>query len=276
MFTFIFTLTFISPSWAVDEESKSYETFPIELNIESTKYLAKVYVPVKIKIKAILIISPVINGVTALETSNAMYFSNRGYLVITTDLFKSELISPTPDVEKMNSDYYKPVISSLGFINHVEQKLNLDPNLPIFAMGSSQGGIFTILLTAYIPRIKAAWFTVAGGNLPYIYAQSEVKQIVKFRTIHMKNLGITSKYEYENYLRNNLKNDPSISCKEITVPFHQTIALRDKSVPTRTQELLVDECPPHSVSRLNVEHTAGAVTIINDRRKIIAFFDKFI
>lgn len=276
MISLIFTLTSMAPSGASDQKSQNHETFPIHLNIESVNYSATVYVPNKTTIKAMLIISPSIDGVTVLEISNANYFSKQGYVVIVPELFKTELVSPTPDAEKLNSDYYKSVFSSIGFINYTDQKLNLSPDLPIFALGSSQGGIFTILLAAYIPRIKAAWFAVAGGNLPYIYAHSEVKQIVKFRNTHMKNLGINNKFEYEDYLRIYLKNDPAISCKDITVPFHQTIALRDDSVPTSTQELLVDECPPHNVSRHNVNHTAGAVTPINDRRKIIDFFNKFI
>lgn len=277
MITLIFTLLSISPTWSDEEEkSRSHDEFPIQLKIENTDYKATVYVPKKTSIKAMLILTPSIDGVTVMETSNAAYFSKRGYVVIVPELFFTEMMKHEPDTEKINSDYYKPVVSTINFINHVDQKLKLNPNLPIFAMGSSQGGIISLLLASYIPRVTAAWVIVAGGDLPYIYAYSDVAQLVKLRINHMRFLKITSHKEYEAYLRMYLKNDPTISCKDIKVPFHQTIATRDTSVPTRTQELLVDECPPHSVSRHSLNHTSGALTALKDRQEILEYFNDFI
>lgn len=277
MITLIFTLLSISPVRSdEDDKGRSHETFPIQLKIDATEYKATVYVPKNTSIKAMLILTPSIEGVTAMETSNAAYFSKRGYVVIVPESFLNEMMKHEPDTEKINADYYKPVVSTIGFINHVDYKLKLSPNLPVFALGSSQGGIISMLLTSHIPRITGAWAIVAGGDLPYIYAHSDVSQLVKFRINHMKFLKIRDNDDYEAYLRLYLKNDPAISCKDIRVPFHQTIATRDTSVPTKTQELLVKECPPHSVSRHPLNHTSGALTAIRDRQEIIAYFDDLI
>lgn len=285
MTIFIFTLLIQGPAWSfestdaaknintIEQDKKSYEVFSIKTKVENHYYTANIFRPTKKRIKSILVISPNIDGVTSMEEANAVYFSKRGYLVILPDPFLTELSNPRPDVEKLNADFYRPAVSAISFINFVEQKLHLGITLPIFAMGASQGGISSIILAANIPRIKAIWTAVAGGDLPYIYAHSEVTQLKKFRKNHMRILGIRNPHVYEDYLRVYLKNDPLISCKNILVPFHQTIALKDLSVPTKTQELLARECPPHNVSRRNLSHLGGALTTVRDRQNILEFFN---
>lgn len=281
MISLIFTLLSQTPAWASElpDNNKGRDDYSIselKTEVNSTTYKAHIYRPTKLRIKALLLISPTIKGVTSIEESNAQYFSKRGYLVIMTHQFKTELNSPNPDAEKLNADYYKPVLAAISLINAVDQKFNLPETLPVFTLGASQGGIFTVIITAHVPRVKGAWFAVGGGDLAHIYAYSEVEELIKFRQNHMRILGMTKMKDYENYLRMYLKNDPTISCKEITVPFHQTIALRDVSVPTSRQELLVDECPPHSVSRKNMNHAAGTVTTVIERKEIEAYFDSLI
>lgn len=281
MISLIFTLLSQTPAWAselpdTNKAQDDYSIFDMKTEVNSTTYVAHIYRPTKLKIKALLIISPTIKGMTSIEESNAQYFSKRGYLVIATEQFITQLNSPNPDPEKLNADYYKPVLSAISLINAVDQKLNLPETLPVFALGASQGGIFTLIIAAHVPRVKGAWFAVGGGDMAHIYAYSDVVELEKFRKNHMRILGMTKMKDYENYLRLYLKNDPTISCKEITVPFHQTIALRDTSVPTSTQELLVDECPPHSVSRKNMNHAAGTVTTVIERKEIEEYFDALI
>lgn len=279
MISLIFTLLSQTPAWAFEtsaSKNNNYKVYDLKTEVNSSIYWASVYEPTQLKIKSLLIISPTINGVTSIEQSNAQYFSKRGYLVLVVEQFATQLNNPNPDMEKLNADYYRPALSAISFINAITQKLNLPETLPVFALGASQGGIYTIIITAHVPRIKASWSAVGGGDLPYIYAHSDVEALKKFRQNHMRILGIKSKNEYEDYLRIYLKNDPIISCKEIKVPFHQTIALRDTSVPTSTQELLVDECPPHDVSRKNMNHAAGAVTTVIERKEIMEYFDSFI
>ncbi|MEA9357481.1 hypothetical protein SHI21_14735 [Bacteriovorax sp. PP10] len=280
MISLIFTLLSQTPAWASNpadtNKDRDYSIFDLKIEVNSTSYKAFVYRPTKLKIKALLIISPTIKGMTSIEESNAQYFSKRGYVVIATEQFYTELNSPNPDPEKLNADYYKPALAAISFINAVDQKLNLPETLPIFALGASQGGIFTLIIAAHVPRIKGAWFAVTGGDLPHIYAYSDVEELAKFRKNHMRILGMTKMKDYEDYLRLYLKNDPTISCKEIKVPFHQTIALRDTSVPTSTQELLVDECPPHDISRKNMNHAAGTVTTVLERQQIMDYFDDLI
>lgn len=272
---FIFHLFSFTPSMARDK-GRDYEVFQIETQSDSVKYKADVYRPLSRRIKYMLIISPTIDGITSLEVSNAQYFSKRGYVVIIPHPYQTQLSRPRPDVEKLNSDFYSPAISAIALINAVDHKLNLPQTTPIFTLGASQGGISSLIITATVPRVKALWFAVGGANLPYIFAHSEVEQLVKFRNNHMRILGMSNPKKYEEYLRIYLLNDPAIICKDITVPFHQTIATRDLSVPTITQELLVKECPQHSVSRKNVNHVSGSLSTVLDRQEIMEFFENSI
>lgn len=284
MMTLIFTLFSFSPlpSWGdepsteANNEPKNYKVFQIYTEVNSIKYRADVYQPLQLKIKYMLVISPTIKGVTVIEESNAQYFSNRGYVVIIPYPYPTEMNNPNPNVEKLNTDFYQPTISAKSLINAVDLKLNLPPSTPIFTLGASQGAFSTIIITANNPRVKAAWFAVGGGDLPYIYAYSDVEQLIKFRVNHMKKLGMTRPSQYEQYLRLHLTNDTTIACKDITVPFHQTIATRDTAVPTITQELLADECPSHSVSRRNYNHSSGTLSTVLDRQEIMDFFESAI
>lgn len=275
MISLIFTFLSFAPLEA-EEKSRYYEVFQIQAELDSVKYRADVYRPLLTRIKYMLIISPSIDGITAMEESNAQYFSKRGYVVIVPYPYPTELSNPNPNVEKLNANFYQPAISAISLINAVDHKLNLPQTTPIFTLGASQGGLSSLIITANVPRVKALWFAVGGGDLPYIYAYSDVEQLVKFRARHMKVLGISNPKKYEEFLRMYLLNDPAITCKDLNVPFHQTIATRDTGVPTVTQELLVKECPPHSISRKNANHTSGALSTVIDRQEIMEFFENSI
>lgn len=269
----LFILIIPSQPIFAEEKSRYYNTYEVKIQIAQYDYKAMIYEPKMEKIKAILIISHTLGKSNSIEGSNAQYFSQHGYVAIVPYVFDSELDKLLPDTEKLDNDFLRPIPSVKSFIAIAESKFHLPKDLPIFALGASQGGITTLILTAYIPRIKAAWAAVGGGDLPYIYAHSDSSGVVKFRTNHMRFLNITDNNEYEAYLRANLKNDPVIVCREIKVPFHQTIALRDTTVPTVTQELLADQCPPHEIQRLQLTHTGGTLTTVTDRQKIKDFFE---
>ncbi len=266
----------ISVQASTEEPSDHYKVYNIETSVDSTVYKATVLKPTKTEIKYILVISPNIAGVTGLEMTSAAYFTQHGYLVMMTHLFDSELNAEKPDTTKADSDYNKFAIGTDALLKLVDAQFSLPPTMPVFGLGSSQGAVASIIIASQNTRFKAIWTAVGGGDLPEIYAHSLVPQIIKFRINHMKVLGIKDNNEYEQYLRSHLTNDPGISCKSLTIPFHQTIALYDDLVPTVTQEYLVEQCPPHSVKRAKVDHIVGALTVVADREEVKAFFESAI
>ncbi|MBY0415039.1 MAG: hypothetical protein K2Q18_12790 [Bdellovibrionales bacterium] len=275
---FIFIL-FFSPQTFADNNNNSrtnsYNVYEVSTKIGEVLYKAMLYAPLR-KAKYILVLSPTIAGIKPNELANAQFFGNHGYAVIIPYPYYTELANPTPNVQKLDIDYFLPVTVSVTFVELIEQKLQLPNDIPVFALGASQGGITTIIIASHYSRIKAAWISVGGGDMPYIYAYSNSEAITKFRINHMKYLGLTDQKIYENFLRANLIQDPGKSCKNINVPIHQTIASRDDVVPTKTQELLVKECPPHEVIRKNLNHSAGIMTNVLMQEEIKEFFENSI
>lgn len=266
LITFIFLKT--SLAWSQD-------IFKISTNVGSEKFESLVYKPTG-KIRAIVIISPSIGGVDALETQNAEYFSRHGFVSIVLFPVQTELGTTTPNTLNIDKDYFKPAISADAILKKASEKLLLSSSLPVFAAGASQGGIYSVIIASHLERVKGAWVTVAGGDLPHIYSQSTIGPIANFRTRHMKALGIKENDLYESYLRNHLKNDPLISCQNMKASFMQIIALRDDIVPTKSQERLATECPNHEVSRYNVVHGSGTLLFYTLRAQIRDFFEGLI
>lgn len=223
-----------------------------------------------------LILTPTITGVSVLEKINADYFAKSGFLVIIPLPFTSEVSSEKPDIKKLDADFFKPVYAAERFITLAEETFNLSVNLPVFAMGASQGGIRTLIIASHVNRITASWFATAGGDFPSIYANSKVEKIADFRNKHMNALGITDNAHYEKYLRDHLNNDPTTSCAQIKTPFVQTMTLKDDKVPTPNQKLLADYCPSHTVLTLNTNHIAGSLSTVKWRYKIKIFFKTLI
>lgn len=264
----IFMMTFLAVSLNVHAFTTSIRSE----KITASDYSGVFYYSNKLPPKAILVLYPTISGLSVLEKNIATYFARHQFLVLIPLPYKSEISHPTPDIDRLNAEYLKPVESVKLLINELETKNPDLNNLPLFAMGASQGGIRSLLLTANYPRVKAVWFSVAGGNFPKVYAHSEVEKISTFRERHKKVLNIVSNDDYENYLRKNLTDDPLLDCQKISVPLVQVIALKDTKVPTSTQEDLARACPPHKIIRINQGHVIGSLTNAIKKKEVLHFF----
>lgn len=241
--------------------------------ITSGDYSGIYYFSTKKAPKAILVLYPTISGLSILEKNIASYFAKNNFLVLIPLPYLSEISHPTPDIDRLNAEYLKPVESVKNLLTAIESNSPHLSTLPLFAMGASQGGIRSILLTANYSRVKATWFSVAGGNFPNVYAHSEVEKIKQFRERHKKVLKLNSNEEYENYLKENLSDDPIYDCQKINVPLVQIIALKDTKVPTSTQEDLAKACPEHKIIRLNKGHVAGSIANALKKEEARAFFE---
>lgn len=244
----------------------------VDLKNESFEIQADFYRPKNKPIIATLILFPTISGVSPFETIAAKYFAKRGFVVIVPMPFKTEINKAQPEAQRLDIEYDSSSIAAVKLLEISDKKFELDSKMPVFALGASQGGIRTVSLASYSDRIKAAWFAVAGGDFPYIYAHSEVKGIAEFRHKHMKTLNIQNTRDYEQYMRQELTNDPLISCSQITIPIVQVIALKDSKVPTRTQLELEKSCPPHKTYKIKSGHLAGVASILVMKSKIKDFF----
>ncbi len=252
--------------------ANDYQVNQLKAELTEGQFEATTYLPLKAKVKAIIVLTPTIAGVSILEKTLAKYFSKEGFLVIIPLPYDGEVENLKPDVVKLDDDFLKPAIAAEKFITMVEEKFNLPTNLPVFALGASQGGIRSLIIASHSPRITAAWFATAGGDFASIYAKSKVKTISEFKVKHMNFLGITNDLVYEEYLRDNLKNDPAIACRNIKVPFVQVMTLKDDKVPTANQKILIDNCPKHKVITIDNGHIVGSLSTLKWKKQIKDFF----
>ena len=267
----LFVLVTTTQAWAFIFQVEKIEE-RVTYGNEVFKTEANVYLPKKSDIQGLIYLFPTINGPSILEKTTARYFARRGFAVIIPEPVGLELNINDPDVRVLDRDYFKPSASAIKLISVVDQKLKKE--VPVFALGASQGGIRALGLAAESTRVQGAWFAVAGGNFPYVYATSKVEKITTLRQNHMAKLGISDPLDYESYLRQNLKNDPLYSCEKIRVPFVQVIALKDDKVPTSTQIELKEACPNHKVIEVNGGHLEGVGTLYFQRAKILDFFQE--
>jgi hypothetical protein len=248
------------------------KAFDISVSLDGKNEKATIFSPHNQAIKAILILTPTIAGVSSLERTNANFFAKNGFLVIIPLPYFNQIDSETPDTQLLDQEFNKPYLLALKFLEESEKVLKLKPNLPVFVLGASQGGFRSLIIASYLNRVKALWFATAGVDYPSIYARSKVDKIAKFRSNHKKILGLITDEEYEFYLRNHLQNDMQNICTNILVPFVQVIALKDEKVPTYNQELLNRACPANETIRLNTGHLGGSISTVVMRKRILKFF----
>lgn len=233
---------------------------------------ALVYIPNKTA-KAILIVSPTIVGVTPIESVSARYFSKNDFLVIVPLPFENEVNSLHPNVDNFDIEFLRPAEFAVKFITIIDQYLSLDSELPVFALGASQGGIHSLIIASHVPRVKAAWIASTGGDLPSIYAYSTAYKIRLARARMMQDLNFVTSAQYEEYLRQKLKSDPLQLCSRIYGKLVQTISLKDSKVPTKNQLELAHACKPDQLITLNSGHLVGTMSILNYRANILQFFN---
>lgn len=252
----------------------------VELGSVDLKFSIDFYEPKTKILNSLIILSPTINGEGFVEKSTAKFLVKSGFHVIVSEFRNLNNLNPVFDYTKEDEvirayekGFFRPIAGARHALNFLKQENKFDK---VFAVGGSQGGIRSIVLLGSIPEIRAAWTNVAGGDFPSLYAYSEVEQLVKDRGIHMKALGLTSKMEYEVYMRSKLKNDPMKACKKRTADLRMLISLSDESVPTSNQLKLWNACGRPQKREINGGHVSGVLKLISERKKMLSFFKSYL
>lgn len=235
---------------------------------------AYIYLP-KTEVKRVVIITPTIAGLSPIEKINARFFVKRGYAVIVPLPFKSEIDNNDPDIRNLDQEFLLPAQNADIFLNLLFEKLSLSDDVPVYAMGASQGGFRSLVIAAKTTRVRAAWIVTAGADFASIYADSQVEKILNYKNRSKEKFNFASDDEYEDYVRTNLTNDPKNLCAEIKIPFTQTIATKDDKVPTANQLLLEKSCPNHHVIRLKTGHVQASLSTSFYLKKIAHFFEQY-
>lgn len=235
---------------------------------ENLSIQAEVFYPSQNPV-GVVILTPTISGVSLIEKNLAKYFKKNGFIVIMPLPYLSEVDQANPRIENLDREFLTPAKNAKIFLNQLSDKIK---GLPIYALGASQGGFRTLIITAEIPEINAAWIVTAGADFASIYANSKVEKIEIFKNKLKTEYQVETDSELESLLRAELKNDPINLCRNIDRPFVQVIALKDNKVPTYNQIKLKEACPDHKIIYYNTGHVSASLSMLKDKKKILNFF----
>ena len=146
-------------------------------------------------------------------------------------------------------------------------------------VGASLGGIRSTMLMGIDERYRAMFISVAGSDLPSIYAQSQHETVMDIRYRHMKYLQINDEAEYEEMLREHITLDPSIISNSPHLDnVAMIIANDDRVVPAVNQWKLWEQLKdlgfrPKTYEK-NCRHIMGALWIIRYEKRVVRWMEQ--
>ncbi|MEC7277400.1 MAG: prolyl oligopeptidase family serine peptidase [Bdellovibrionota bacterium] len=220
----------------------------------------------------LVIITPNIRGVTVLERRLAHYLSKRGFHVVVPILENKLMNRDNFTYEAIDNSQRDFLYVTRSLVDHYQKKMSFDEKR-IGLAGVSLGGIRSSLLLGSDDIFRAMYISVAGAELPEIYANSQHEFVRELRNRHMKNLEIDSVKEYEALLEENLSLDVD---RVINSPYLDNVAMiiadDDKIVPSVNQWKLWETLKeaghqPKTIIK-DCEHIMGALYLLRYQRNV--------
>lgn len=281
------------------KSSKSYREITFESSI-NTKTIGPHKITLQYFIKPELentkgnpsiMVVPMLNGVTDIESGFARYFSRQGIPSLTVSLpdYKQRLIDEISDVKnpieiaayilKFNDIYEQALLDHLQTIDWITQRSELDKER-IGATGISFGGILLSTLAGIDNRIKASVPILAGGNMGKILTTTTKekaifaarKKAVSRVSGALEETGINPN-SLETMLKNGLKWDPLNYANDVNPETtFMVLAANDVVVPTETgYELAEAIFKEPNMEKLKSQGKLKVLNGLGHRSSIIAF-----
>ena len=151
-----------------------------------------------------IILLPISGGGYEIENHFARYFARHGLAVAL--VHRIEIGKVTPAAPAIDWWLKQNISNQEQVLDWMQTREELDSRR-IGVFGISMGGIQTALLTALDPRVKAAVFGFAAGDLPFVLAHSTEKSIARHRAkfLHEHNMTLE---EFQAQLRKAITYDP--------------------------------------------------------------------
>jgi hypothetical protein len=225
-FHHLYEYNFISSNDLLNPESKPH-TISFDL-YQATKPL---------KNAPTILCLPISGGNYFVSIYFAKFFAKRGYnaIIVKRRRAYKDLIT----IESINTIIRQMVIDHRQVIDMLQQIPQCDAN-NIAAIGVSKGGLKTAFISSFDPRIKAAVIALAGGDLPYILANSEESGVVKRRKKYLTKNKIAVE-DFFLQLQEKLKYDPIDIARYVNSQNIMIInAYFDNCVPYKCGKLLVE------------------------------------
>lgn len=153
-----------------------------------------------------IILLPISGGGYEIENHFARYFARHGLAVALVHRIEIGKVTPTPPA--IDGWLKENISNQKQVLDWMQTRKELDPER-IGAFGISMGGIQAAMLTPLDPRVKAATFGLAAGDLPFVLAHSTEKSIARHRGEYMRSHHLTLD-GFQAELRKAITYDPNL------------------------------------------------------------------
>ena len=278
-------------SLTIDDEKKEYTEYTGSMRLielinpvsdedhQLLDYKFLFFLPQKISAANLIIVTPTIGGVSLFEKTIARRFAKAGYPVLIPIERKASGIIDKDIGARMERQVRRAMAASFHEIEALKEKYSYINTDEMGAIGASLGGIRSSILFSLDNRFKVAFIAVAGANIPLIYRDTQLEQLVISRNKHKKFLNLSTNEEYTNYLSKELYLDPyQITKNKNLQNVAMVISNDDTTVPTLTQWNLftaIKEAGVHPKTfTTNGGHGRGAFSLILKKNFILDWFKK--
>jgi hypothetical protein len=242
---------------------------------ESLRFKYRLYQS-KTPINRLIVLTPNIEGVTILERRLAHRLAKEGFHVLVPFARAEQFPFDEETSAKIERTFERAMAASLYMIEEIKSAVAFDSEQMGLA-GASQGGIRSATLYGLDHRFKAIFIAVAGADLPSLYVETEIDQLVEFREAHMEGVDIVNLNEYEDYLRKTLRLDPFLIIENPRLDgIAMIIAQEDDIVPTSNQWKLwsaIKNAGVHPKTFIkDVTHVTGALMLIRYEGVMVPWF----
>jgi hypothetical protein len=229
------------------------------------------YKPASSGPRPVLLVLPVMGGKHYdLEEIFARYFARHGLAAI---ILRRERWSETQGIAVIDPMLRQTVIDNKHVIDWIETRPELDATR-IGVFGASMGGIKGVLLAALDDRVRASVLGLAGGDLPYVLAQTTEPGVKRQRERLLRSEHLTLD-EFQARLKQSITCDPLAFAPYIDPDkVLMFVALFDTVVPnTRGRELRAKMGNPEMVL-LPTGHYTAALCIPYIENQSLKFFQR--
>lgn len=199
--------------------------------------------------KTILLLPPT-GGENVLDNTYANHFCFRGFRVVLLVSWDHQLESSVDP--KMHD---RGAIRAAAAIRHTMEFINPKRNTQVGIMGTSVGAISSALGFVLDQRIAAGFFIVGGVGMSEIIGESTEKNLTVLRDQRLKQYNLKNVDEYREFLADKITIDPIDFAQDVNGrPVGFIMANQDITVPTKNQQLFVDNFRPKTLIQKDGDH----------------------
>jgi hypothetical protein len=219
----------------------------------------------------VILVLPILHGKKYVARPFAKYFAKHGYAAVIVDTAQrntlpEDLIDPETAIRQT-------VIRHRLMLDWVTARPELDANR-IAIFGASLGGFNALYVAGVDDRVRAVVSGLAAGDLPYVFVNSNERQVKRSVDLAMDQLEMDRGSMFD-YLNEKLETDTMTIAPHIASDRVMMVLARfDTAVPYEKQLELWEALGSPEAITLPTGHISAALYILYLRKQALGFFNR--